>query len=188
MTSSGANIEDARTSDDDDKIRVYGSTSLDKPFKAKQKFERSTDAETISPSDVQFEDDGTESLISSSGSASRKSSSRKSNAGSNPSINRSDDTVSVVSSRSFYHSWWKHPKVRDNCRVVIGAFVLTVIGFVLILVGIGIMVSPFRGYHSLIFFIGGALMVIPGLYHVIIIYLAATGRAGYTFHNISVFS
>lgn len=183
MTSTGEIL----ASDEDEKIRVYGSTTAEKQFRSKTKRKNTDESPIISSTDIQFEDDGqTESLISSSGSASYKP--RKSYAGSNLSLDRNEDTVSVITSRSMHFSWWNHPKVRDNCRVVIGAFVLTVIGFVLILAGIAIMISSFRGWHSLIFFIGGSLFLIPGLYHVVVIYLAATGRGGYTFHNISAFS
>ncbi|CAG2213357.1 transmembrane protein 134-like isoform X3 [Mytilus edulis] len=158
MTTSEVDVTDINLSDDEDKIRVYGSTSSENPFKFKRKSGSNVVnvEDSQSSTDILYDDDAqTQSLISSSGSKSR---------------------------------WWQHPKVRENCRVVIGAFVLTLIGLLLVITGVAIMISPFRGWHSLVFFIGGSLFLIPGLYHVAYIYMAATGRNGYSFHNISVFS
>ncbi|XP_071179615.1 transmembrane protein 134-like isoform X2 [Mytilus edulis] len=165
MTTSEVDVTDINLSDDEDKIRVYGSTSSENPFKFKRKSGSNVVnvEDSQSSTDILYDDDAqTQSLISSSGSKSRK----------------------VV--KSIW--WWQHPKVRENCRVVIGAFVLTLIGLLLVITGVAIMISPFRGWHSLVFFIGGSLFLIPGLYHVAYIYMAATGRNGYSFHNISVFS
>ncbi|XP_076107671.1 transmembrane protein 134-like isoform X1 [Mytilus galloprovincialis] len=186
MTTSEVDVTDINLSDDDDKIRVYGSTSSENPFKFKRKSGSNVVnvEDSQSSTDILYDDDAqTQSLISSSGSKS----SRKS-AVSNLSVSRTDENVSVISSRSWNYRWWQHPKVRENCRVVIGAFVLTLIGLLLVITGVAIMISPFRGWHSLVFFIGGSLFLIPGLYHVAYIYMAATGRNGYSFHNISVFS
>ncbi|XP_052073219.1 transmembrane protein 134-like isoform X1 [Mytilus californianus] len=186
MTTSEVDVNEINLSDDEDKIRVYGSTSSENPFKFKRKYGSNVVnvEDSQSSTDIQYDEDAqTQSLISSSGSKS----SRKS-AVSNLSVSRTDENVSVISSRSWHYRWWQHPKVRDNCRVVIGAFVLTLIGLLLVITGVAIMISPFRGWHSLVFFIGGSLFLIPGLYHVTYIYLAATGRNGYSFHNISVFS
>ncbi|VDI27890.1 Hypothetical predicted protein [Mytilus galloprovincialis] len=105
MTTSEVDVTDINLSDDEDKIRVYGSTSSENPFKFKRKSGSNVVnvEDSQSSTDILYDDDAqTQSLISSSGSKSRK----------------------VV--KSIW--WWQHPKVRENCRVVIGAFVLTLIG------------------------------------------------------------
>ncbi|VDI27891.1 Hypothetical predicted protein [Mytilus galloprovincialis] len=125
MTTSEVDVTDINLSDDEDKIRVYGSTSSENPFKFKRKSGSNVVnvEDSQSSTDILYDDDAqTQSLISSSGSKSRKS------AVSNLSVSRTDENVSVISSRSWNYRWWQHPKVRENCRVVIGAFVLTLIG------------------------------------------------------------
>lgn len=99
-------------------------------------------------------------------------------------------TETHVSTRSYSEnvSWYHHPKVRENWKVVLGAFMLTVIGLVLFLVGLGVLISPSRGLQCLVFFIGGLLCLIPGAYHLVYIYLAVRGFEGYSLYNLPVFS
>ncbi|XP_060597826.1 transmembrane protein 134-like [Ruditapes philippinarum] len=173
-TSDSIIIEENILSDDDEKIRVYGSTRLTSPSKPKSRDDDQS-------KDAEYGDnrkDGTKatSLLLPSPSVSRKSSSR------------SADTH--VSTRSFADSssWLQHPKIRENWKVVIGAFLLTLIGSVLFLVGVGIVVSPGRGMHCLVFFIGGLLCLIPGAYHLVYIYLAVKGFEGYSLYDLPVFN
>lgn len=56
------------------------------------------------------------------------------------------------------------------------------------LVGVGIVVSPSRGMHCLVFFIGGLLCLIPGAYHLVYIYLAVNGFEGYSLYDLPVFN
>ncbi|XP_011415193.1 transmembrane protein 134-like isoform X2 [Crassostrea angulata] len=84
--------------------------------------------------------------------------------------------------------WWRHPKIKENYKTVCGAILLTVVGAALFLVGIGIVASPDRGLHCLVFFIGGVLCLIPGVYHVVYIILAINGVGGYNLYNLPVFN
>lgn len=95
----------------------------------------------------------------------------------------------VVSSKSSKEPrWWRHPKIKENYKTVCGAILLTVVGAALFLVGIGIVASPDRGLHCLVFFIGGVLCLIPGVYHVVYIILAINGVGGYNLYNLPVFN
>ncbi|XP_052242349.1 transmembrane protein 134-like isoform X2 [Dreissena polymorpha] len=85
-------------------------------------------------------------------------------------------------------SWMQHPKIQENWKVVLGAVMLTLIGSVLFFVGVGIVASPGRGMHCLVFFIGGLLCLIPGAYHLIYICLALRGCEGYSLYDLPVFN
>ncbi|KAH9503884.1 hypothetical protein Btru_064077 [Bulinus truncatus] len=95
---------------------------------------------------------------------------------------------SNYSETSFHQhaSWIKHPKVRENWKIVAASAFLSLLGIALILTGLGIALTPSRGYHCLIFGIIGFLCVVPGGYHFVYIYCAATGRPGYEFENLPV--
>ncbi|BFZ04403.1 hypothetical protein BsWGS_07443 [Bradybaena similaris] len=85
-----------------------------------------------------------------------------------------------------HESWIRHPKVREHWRIVLASAFLSLLGIALILTGIGVAVTPSRGYHCLIFGILGLLCIIPGGYHFVYIYCAALGRPGYEFENLPV--
>ncbi|KAI8749135.1 transmembrane protein 134 [Biomphalaria glabrata] len=95
---------------------------------------------------------------------------------------------SNYSETSFHQhaSWIKHPKVRENWKIVAASAFLSLLGIALILTGLGIAVTPSRGYHCLIFGIIGFLCVVPGGYHFVYIYCAAIGKPGYQFENLPV--
>ncbi|KAK7107993.1 transmembrane protein 134-like [Littorina saxatilis] len=96
----------------------------------------------------------------------------------------SDMTNLSVLSYNQYDSWVHHPKVRENWRLVLGSGILMVLGIVLIIVGIGIALSPVSGYHCIVIIVIGTLCLIPGGYHFIYIYCAAIGRPGFHFSNL----
>lgn len=100
------------------------------------------------------------------------------------SLNSAGTHVSTRSTESI--RWYHHPKIRENWKVVVGSILLTVVGLVMCLVGVGILISPDRGLHCLVFFIGGLLCLIPGAYHVVYIYLAVKGYNGYSLYNLPV--
>ncbi|XP_052798944.1 transmembrane protein 134-like [Mya arenaria] len=167
-------IEEPDISDDEDKVIVYGSTKLTAQSPAKN---RQNNVYAVG----EYPDDRKEgskptSLLLPSPTNSRKSSTL------------SEDTH--VTTRSFAENagWIQHPKIRENWKVVLGAVMLTVIGSILFFVGIGIVVSPGRGFHCLVFFIGGLLCLIPGAYHLVYIYLAVTGCEGYSLYDLPVFN
>ncbi|XP_046555044.1 uncharacterized protein LOC124264331 [Haliotis rubra] len=189
------NVGEAADSDDEDKVRVYGATRVSAPLQGAKI--RDLDEENK-------EEEGTEIplqhfQISSTFSFTTKSTYKKYREKvfqTRRTLARGVSTHSlstwssetIVSTRSFSDSdsWLRHPKVRENWRVVLGSFVLTTIGLVLFFVGIGILASPQRGLHCLVFFIIGLLCFIPGVYHLVYIYFAVQGRPGFSFYNLPV--
>lgn len=118
----------------------------------------------------------------------------------NESISRTkkfEDTLSRDSDSLIYNStahsnqknWcWHHPQVRENWRVVLAAVILLIIGTVLLSVAIIVQLTPSTDYHPIVFFIAGFICFIPGVYHVVYIYLAARGHPGYSFYSLSLFN
>ncbi|XP_064143767.1 transmembrane protein 134 isoform X6 [Loxodonta africana] len=58
---------------------------------------------------------------------------------------------------------------------------------VLILIGVGLEVSPSPGVSSAIFFVPGFLLLVPGVYHVTFIYCAVKGHRGFQFFYLPYF-
>ncbi|XP_059140018.1 transmembrane protein 134-like [Physella acuta] len=100
----------------------------------------------------------------------------------------SSDRHSGYSETSFnqHDSWIRHPKVKENWKIVLASAFLSLLGIALIFTGLGVALTHARGYHCLIFGIIGLLCVIPGGYHFVYIYCAALGRPGYAFENLPV--
>ncbi|XP_005108631.1 transmembrane protein 134 isoform X2 [Aplysia californica] len=102
---------------------------------------------------------------------------------------QSSDHHSVAYSDTSFNqhdSWLRHPKVRENWKIVLASAFLSVLGIALVLSGIILAFTPARGWHCLIFCFIGLLCVIPGGYHFVYIYCAALGRPGYQFENLPV--
>lgn len=104
--------------------------------------------------------------------------------------------------------------MRENWRVVLAAVILLVIGTgnypnikftcldvithvsnftynmfsVLLSLAIIVELTPDSDYHPIAFFIAGFICFIPGAYHVVYIYLAASGHPGYSFYSLSLFN
>ncbi|GAB1607933.1 Hypothetical predicted protein [Argonauta hians] len=83
-------------------------------------------------------------------------------------------------------SWYKHPKIRENWKVVLGSIALTLIGSALLLAGL-IVAITIKASHSVVLFIAGLICFIPGVYHVVYIYCALQGRMGFSLYNLHVF-
>lgn len=81
-------------------------------------------------------------------------------------------------------SWWKHPKVRENWKLVLASMTLVLIGIGLIAGGICVYVIPIANVEQMVFYIAGVICFIPGAYHVVYIYLAVRGRQGFSFYNL----
>ncbi|XP_045153083.1 transmembrane protein 134 [Echinops telfairi] len=98
-------------------------------------------------------------------------------------------TISTTTQRSYNAccSWIQHPLIQKNRRVVLASFLLLLLGLVLILVGVGLEVSPSAGVSSAIFFVPGVLLLVPGVYHVIFIYCAVKGHRGFHFFYLPYF-
>jgi len=85
--------------------------------------------------------------------------------------------------------WWKHPKIKQNLKMVIAATVLVVLGACLILTGIVIYCFPsLKELQGFIFLIAGIICFLPGGYHLIYIYLAVKGKRGFDFHHLPLFT
>lgn len=95
-----------------------------------------------------------------------------------------DGNPTDVSSRSC----WRHPKVRENWRMVLAASTLLVVGIGLLATGALALAEPESGLQGAVFFLAGFICFVPGAYHVVYIYLAAKGRRGYHFHNLPLFT
>lgn len=109
----------------------------------------------------------------------------------------SKDSDSLINAANYYspekydprNGWWKHPKVKENWKIVLAAFVLLIIGLGLLVSGVIVEVIPTKaGYKGLVFFIAGAICFIPGVYHVVYVYCAVKGRRGFDFHNLPLFN
>jgi len=84
--------------------------------------------------------------------------------------------------------WWKHPRVKENWKVVAAAFALVIIGLGLLITGVAVLLIPLGGVQGLVFLITGAICFIPGAYHVVYIYLAVKGKKGYDFYHLPLFN
>jgi len=84
--------------------------------------------------------------------------------------------------------WWKHPKVRENWKMVLAALALFFIGLGLSVAGMVIMFLPINGLQGIVFFIAGIICFIPGAYHVVYIYFAVKGKRGFDFSFLPLFN
>jgi hypothetical protein len=85
-------------------------------------------------------------------------------------------------------SCFRHPKVRENWRMVLAATTLLFIGLGLLATGTLALAEPQAGLQGVVFLLTGFICFVPGAYHVVYIYLAAKGRRGYHFHNLPLFT
>lgn len=90
--------------------------------------------------------------------------------------------------QEYGRSCFKHPKVRENWRMVLAATLLLLIGTGLIVIGALALADPSAGLQGAVFLLTGFICFLPGAYHVVYIYLAAKGKRGYHFHNLPLFS
>lgn len=102
---------------------------------------------------------------------------------------------------------WKHPKIKENWKMVLAATALLVIGickFALVFIlfsflinlnfcfsglfTIGIILTTMSGVQGIVFFIAGFICFVPGAYHVVYIYFAVKGKRGYYFYHLPLFN
>ncbi|XP_049290486.1 transmembrane protein 134 isoform X1 [Anopheles funestus] len=161
-------IHDAFEEETDEVIKVYGSTVISTPMRAKA---RSPDDVSIRIHDqsnrahLKYTDDTTsrdsDSLIQEYG---------------------------HLSSSESYTYCWRHPKVRENWRTVLAAIALLIIGTGLIAMGAYALVEPHNGSQAAVFFVAGFICFVPGAYHVVYIWLAARGYRGFDFYHLPLFT
>ncbi|XP_076256362.1 transmembrane protein 230 [Rhynchophorus ferrugineus] len=98
------------------------------------------------------------------------------------------DYYDCSSDENLHRSCFKHPKVRENWRMVLAATTLLIIGTGLLVTGTLTLSEPNSGLQASVFLLAGFICFIPGAYHVVYIYLAAKGKRGYHFHNLPLFT
>lgn len=108
----------------------------------------------------------------------------------------SKDSDSLINDSYYYETegfdvyacWWSHPKVRQNWKIVVSAFVLLIIGVGLVATGLVVEIMPIAGFKGIVFFMAGAICFIPGAYHVVYVYCAVKGRRGFDFSSLPLFT
>lgn len=98
------------------------------------------------------------------------------------------DYYDCSSQENLHRSCFKHPKVRENWRMVLAAATLLIIGIGLLATGTVTLSEPNSGLQGSVFLLAGFICFVPGAYHVVYIYLAAKGKRGYHFHNLPLFT
>lgn len=98
------------------------------------------------------------------------------------------DYYDGASQENLHRSCFRHPKVRENWRMVLAATTLLFIGIGLLATGTMALAEPEAGLQGAVFLVAGFICFVPGAYHVVYIYLAAKGRRGYHFHNLPLFT
>lgn len=98
------------------------------------------------------------------------------------------DYYDGASQENLHRSCFRHPKVRENWRMVLAATTLLFIGIGLLATGTMALAEPEAGLQGAVFLLAGFICFVPGAYHVVYIYLAAKGKRGYHFHNLPLFT
>lgn len=174
MTVSGSSlskqftIDDAFEEEKDDSIRVYGSTNLTRTARKSDKYGALSSVPEL---DVVTSAEDEEQFTCNDSSV---------------------DSGSMMAALDPHSAegrvWWSHPKVQENKRVVICAILLTTVGLVLAITGLWILVSDASNLRGAVFLVVGCLLLLPGLYHLIFVYLAVKGRRGFTFRQLPLFN
>lgn len=162
-------IDDAFEEETDEAIKVYGSTGACSPARPNGDVEANYNSKTSSGD----ERDGRRYKLTTE--TSRDSDSLIQDC--------YDGSMTDVSQSCF-----RHPKVRENWRMVLAATTLLVVGIGLLVTGALAFAEPESGLQGAVFILAGFICFVPGAYHVVYIYLAAKGRRGYHFHNLPLFT
>ncbi|XP_018569981.1 transmembrane protein 134 [Anoplophora glabripennis] len=162
-------IDDAFEEETDEAIKVYGSTGPRSPVS-------NTSRNILGEGDhvnVNIENGRTYKLA---------------NDASRDSDSLIQDYYDCSSQENLHRSCFKHPKVRENWRMVLAAATLLIIGIGLLATGTVTLSEPNSGLQGSVFLLAGFICFVPGAYHVVYIYLAAKGKRGYHFHNLPLFT
>ncbi|KAJ8984154.1 hypothetical protein NQ317_017805 [Molorchus minor] len=162
-------IDDAFEEETDEAIKVYGSTGARPPISNGNR-NVTSDGDHIS---INAENGRTYKLC---------------NDASRDSDSLIQDYYECSSQENLHRSCFKHPKVRENWRMVLAATTLLIIGIGLLATGIITLSEPNSGLQGAVFLLAGFICFVPGAYHVVYIYLAANGKRGYHFHNLPLFT
>jgi len=193
------NIDDAFSESLEDKIRIYTTTSETAPLtdtilEEPPGFESSTLSLTPGSPDVFIEGGLAEPPI------------LKKKILQNPTLkvlkakedidSTSQDSVSLIQNNPGYYEgpapskfWWKHPKIKQNWKMVVAALILVFLGTGLLITGIVAYSHPhLAGIQGFVFFIAGFICLAPGGYHLVYVYLAVKGKRGFDFHHLPLFN
>ncbi|CAM1325771.1 TMEM134 (predicted) [Pycnogonum litorale] len=175
-------IDDAFETDEDDAVRMYGSTIESVPLKPKNRDILMTDNVYIRVQDPKAKDSNLTKNLQADRSIKI------------PDDALSKDSDSLINDGNSVQKfdpgrcWWKHPKVKENWKIVVAAFVLLFIGLGLIVAGMVVYIIPEIGIQGFAFIIAGLICFIPGVYHVVFIYFASKGKRGFDFYNLPLFN
>jgi len=182
-------IDDAFQETLEDKIRIYGTTSETAPLHPDH-----DDSQDNSPDDVFI------SVPANNDRPILKNSHTNAQAIKATRLQEdstSQDSASLIpdAGHGYYSGpsqekfWWKHPKIKQNWKMVIASALLVMVGTGLIVTGIVAYALPsLKGIQGFVFFIAGIICMIPGAYHLVYIYLAVKGKRGFDFHHLPLFS
>lgn len=167
-------IQDAFEEENDEAIRVYGSTV------------------TSNISKPSCSGSGNSNTVVSSNKDGNECDPRNNKFGADDTTSRDSDSliqeyINVPPSDLYTHCW-NHPKIRENWRTVLAAVTLLIIGIVLVTMGMISIASPANGSRGFVFLLAGSICFIPGAYHVVYIWLAAIGYRGYNFYHLPLFT
>jgi len=194
-------IDDAFSESHEDKIRLYSTTSETVPLtdtiiEEPPGFESSTlSLSTSSPSDEAVESpSGLPPIL------------KNKKILQNPTLkalkakedvdSTSQDSISLIQNNPGYYEgpspskfWWKHPKIKQNWKMMLASSILVFLGTGLLLTGIVAYSHPnLAGIQGFVFFIAGFICLAPGAYHLVYVYLAVKGKRGFDFHHLPLFN
>jgi len=175
-------IDDAFESDDEDPIRIYGSTTDHVPFKGMTKYTKLSNGENkdddLRKSHNQADLTLDEVRIEHCGS--------RSDSPGLVSPNSEPTSVLVTATKTPKH-WWQHHVIQEHCRMIVCSLSMLLAGLGLLVIGVVIEVSHSTLITSTIFFIAGIICIIPGAYYVVYITCAMRGKKGFSFKNLPDF-
>ncbi|XP_064612488.1 transmembrane protein 134-like [Liolophura sinensis] len=179
-------VDDSLNKEEEDKVRLYGSTRESNPIQNKKlsAVEKANGDENIQ----EFHLGDESALIGGDETDGLFPANRLQFPSSLHSSNGSFADCASISTKTWpdEKSWLKHPKVRENWRVVLASFLLVVVGIALLITGTVVQVVSGNFLHSFVVFLIGIICIIPGAYHLIYIYCAVRGRQGFSFYNLPV--
>eukprot|EP00092_Neocalanus_flemingeri_P002027 GFUD01002164.1.p1 GENE.GFUD01002164.1~~GFUD01002164.1.p1 ORF type:complete len:207 (-),score=48.04 GFUD01002164.1:282-902(-) len=196
------NIDDAFSESLEDKIRIYTTTSETAPLtetiiEEPPGFETSTLSLTPGSPDV-FRDIGgqTKPPILKNKKSLQNPTLKALKAKEDNIDSTSQDSISLIQNNPGYYEgpaaskfWWKHPKIKQNWKMVVAALILVFLGTGLIITGIVAYSHPnLAGIQGFVFFIAGFICLAPGGYHLVYVYLAVKGKRGFDFHHLPLFN
>ncbi|XP_064621050.1 transmembrane protein 134-like isoform X1 [Lineus longissimus] len=195
MASKQFTIDDAFESDDDDRIRSYGTNVETRPLQNKKLRNVATVAVQMQEMSPTRKSSESEAFIDSAETEDLLDGTTKSRPGGpigawkKGDPDESNGPLPSILTKSFpgKPSWLRHPRIRENWNVVLGAFLLLFLGIGLLIVGLAVEIVKPPGVASFIFFIIGVICLIPGAYHVVYIYMAIKGKRGFGFSNLTTF-